>query len=245
MPGLAPVGPAEASGIGSGVDDQVGAGGGRQHACPRAQVPGVGTPARRRDSVRTWWPRSCEYRNEPAARGFPTPPVTRTVPIDGSVAPIPCGHPGTSHRRDLRAVPALLRRPVARNSEGQEVAAVRGVLSSVLGLLGDGATHVGVATDHVIESFRNDMWPGYKTGAGVDPQLLGQFGLAGGGPARHGRRGVAHGDAGGRRRPGVGRGGGRRRPGRGAGRDLHARQGPRANAWSAPGWSRWTGARGS
>jgi 5'-3' exonuclease len=63
------------------------------------------------------------------------------------------------------------------NRAGREVAAVRGVLSSVLGLLGDGATHVGVATDHVIESFRNDMWPGYKTSAGVDPLLLGQFGL--------------------------------------------------------------------
>ncbi len=63
------------------------------------------------------------------------------------------------------------------NQQGREVAAVRGVLSSVLSLLADGATHVGVATDHVIESFRNDMWPGYKTGAGVDPVLLGQFGL--------------------------------------------------------------------
>jgi 5'-3' exonuclease len=51
------------------------------------------------------------------------------------------------------------------------------VLSSVLGLMEDGATHVGVATDHVIESFRNGMWPGYKTSAGVDPMLLGQFGL--------------------------------------------------------------------
>ncbi len=63
------------------------------------------------------------------------------------------------------------------NDDGREVAAVRGVLSSVLGLLTDGATHVGVATDHVIESFRNDMWPGYKTSAGVDPSLLGQFDL--------------------------------------------------------------------
>ncbi len=63
------------------------------------------------------------------------------------------------------------------NGAGQEVAAVRGVLGSVLGLIGEGATHVGVATDHVIESFRNDMWPGYKTGAGVDPALLGQFPL--------------------------------------------------------------------
>ena len=67
--------------------------------------------------------------------------------------------------------------PPHANAAGQEVAAVRGVLSSVLALMEEGATHVGVATDHVIESFRNDMWPGYKTGAGVDPVLLGQFGL--------------------------------------------------------------------
>lgn len=60
---------------------------------------------------------------------------------------------------------------------GEEVAAVRGVVGSVLALLGEGATHVGVATDHVIESFRNDLWPGYKTSAGVDPALLGQFHL--------------------------------------------------------------------
>ena len=60
---------------------------------------------------------------------------------------------------------------------GQEVAATRGVVGSVLTLLGDGATHVGVATDHVIESFRNDLWPGYKTSAGMDPLLLGQFNL--------------------------------------------------------------------
>jgi 5'-3' exonuclease len=58
-----------------------------------------------------------------------------------------------------------------------ECAATRGVLSSVLGLLGDGATHVGVATDHVIESFRNDLYAGYKTSAGVPPELLGQFWL--------------------------------------------------------------------
>jgi 5'-3' exonuclease len=63
------------------------------------------------------------------------------------------------------------------NARGQEVAATRGVLSSVLALIEEGATHVGVATDHVIESFRNGMWPGYKTSEGVDPVLLGQFGL--------------------------------------------------------------------
>jgi 5'-3' exonuclease len=63
------------------------------------------------------------------------------------------------------------------NKAGREVSAVRGVVSSVLGMIEEGATHVGVATDHVIESFRNEMWPGYKTGAGVDPVLMGQFGL--------------------------------------------------------------------
>jgi 5'-3' exonuclease len=57
------------------------------------------------------------------------------------------------------------------------VAAVRGVLASVLGMINRGATHIGVATDHVIESFRNDLWPHYKTGAGIDPALLQQFGL--------------------------------------------------------------------
>jgi 5'-3' exonuclease len=66
--------------------------------------------------------------------------------------------------------------PPHRNPAGVEVAAVRGVVGSVLQLLGDGATHVGVATDHVIESFRNDLWPGYKTGEGVDPDLWAQAG---------------------------------------------------------------------
>jgi 5'-3' exonuclease len=63
------------------------------------------------------------------------------------------------------------------DDDGVEVDAVRGVLGSTLGLLEDGATHVGVATDHVIESFRNDLWPGYKTSAGIDPALLAQFPL--------------------------------------------------------------------
>src|SRR5271154_1703066 len=67
--------------------------------------------------------------------------------------------------------------PKVCDSKGQEVAAVRGVLASLMGMLGNGATHMGVATDHVIESFRNDLWPGYKTGAGVPPVLAAQFGL--------------------------------------------------------------------
>jgi 5'-3' exonuclease len=53
--------------------------------------------------------------------------------------------------------------------------AVVGVLQGVLKMVEDGATHVGVATDHVIESFRNAMWPGYKTGAGIEPALRAQF----------------------------------------------------------------------
>lgn len=58
---------------------------------------------------------------------------------------------------------------------GRDVAAIRGVLSSILSLLAAGASHLGVATDHVIESFRNQLWPGYKTGEGIPPALLEQF----------------------------------------------------------------------
>jgi 5'-3' exonuclease len=67
--------------------------------------------------------------------------------------------------------------PSARDAEGREVAAVRGVLASVLGMIHGGAKHVAVATDHVIESFRNDLWPEYKTGEGIEPDLLAQFHL--------------------------------------------------------------------
>ena len=67
--------------------------------------------------------------------------------------------------------------PSARDEHGREVAAVRGVLASVLGMIRDGATHIAVATDHVIESFRNELWPEYKTSAGVEPELLAQFPL--------------------------------------------------------------------
>ncbi|HXJ43622.1 MAG TPA: 5'-3' exonuclease H3TH domain-containing protein [Bryobacteraceae bacterium] len=67
--------------------------------------------------------------------------------------------------------------PSARDAQGREVAAVRGVLRSLLGLLKSEATHLAVATDHVIESFRNDLWPDYKTGEGIDPALHSQFPL--------------------------------------------------------------------
>jgi 5'-3' exonuclease len=65
--------------------------------------------------------------------------------------------------------------PEHLDPDGIDVGAARGVVGSVLGMLEGGATHVGVATDQVIESFRNDLWPGYKTGAGIDPVLLAQF----------------------------------------------------------------------
>jgi len=65
--------------------------------------------------------------------------------------------------------------PSAQDSSGREIGAVRGVLRSVLSMLEAGATHIGVATDHVVESFRNDLYPGYKTSEGVPEELLSQF----------------------------------------------------------------------
>jgi 5'-3' exonuclease len=68
-------------------------------------------------------------------------------------------------------------RPGHLDADGMEIGATRGVVQSVFAMLQDGATHLGVATDHVIESFRNDMWPCYKSSAGMDPLLLAQFDL--------------------------------------------------------------------
>jgi 5'-3' exonuclease len=65
--------------------------------------------------------------------------------------------------------------PSSTDVNGQEIGAVRGVLFSVLSMIEAGATHLGVATDHVVESFRNDLYPGYKTSEGVPPELLSQF----------------------------------------------------------------------
>src|SRR5215470_3588400 len=65
--------------------------------------------------------------------------------------------------------------PSSKDASGQEIGAVRGVLGSILTMIEGGATHLGVATDHVIESFRNDLYAGYKTGEGVPPELLAQF----------------------------------------------------------------------
>jgi 5'-3' exonuclease len=65
--------------------------------------------------------------------------------------------------------------PSATDAQGQEIGAVRGVATSILSMIESGATHIGVATDHVVESFRNDLYPGYKTSEGVQPELLSQF----------------------------------------------------------------------
>jgi 5'-3' exonuclease len=67
--------------------------------------------------------------------------------------------------------------PSATDAQGREVAAVHGVLESIRGMVRGGATHLGVATDHVIESFRNRLWSGYKTGEGIEPDLFAQFPL--------------------------------------------------------------------
>ena len=67
--------------------------------------------------------------------------------------------------------------PSARDSDGREVGAVRGVLGSLLGMMTVGTSYIGVATDQVIESFRNQLWSGYKTGEGIEPDLLAQFPL--------------------------------------------------------------------
>jgi 5'-3' exonuclease len=65
--------------------------------------------------------------------------------------------------------------PSRAGDDGKEIGAARGVILSILSMFADGATHLGVATDHVIESFRNDLWAGYKTGAGIEPTLWSQF----------------------------------------------------------------------
>ncbi len=65
--------------------------------------------------------------------------------------------------------------PPHRDAEGNDAGAIVGVLGSVLRLFEDGVTHLGVATDHVVESFRNDLWPGYKTSAGMEEGILNQF----------------------------------------------------------------------
>src|SRR5579864_1934833 len=65
--------------------------------------------------------------------------------------------------------------PSSKDASGQEIGAVRGVVASILSMIEGGVTYLGVATDHIVESFRNDLYPGYKTSEGVPPELLSQF----------------------------------------------------------------------
>ena len=81
--------------------------------------------------------------------------------------------------------------PSAKDTGGQEIGAVRGVLGSVLSMIEGGATHVGVATDHVIESFRNDLYLGYKTSEGRGSGTAVAIPNSRRGAAIHGSAGVA------------------------------------------------------
>ncbi len=117
-----------------------------------------------------------------AANGSFLDGMTGRVRGEGDVASAPAHASGAAPSADVHLVDGtyeLFRHfyalPRSQDGAGLEVGAVRGVLASMLGLLRDGATHIGVATDHVIESFRNEMWDGYKRGDGIDPELLGQF----------------------------------------------------------------------
>ena len=106
-----------------------------------------------------------------------------TLHVDGGQVagtdPAICHPRGTMVIHLIDGTYELFRHFYGRRSGGrrdeQPLGAAAGVLHTVLQMLETGATHVGVATDHVIESFRNDLWPGYKTGAGVDPALRAQF----------------------------------------------------------------------
>ena len=112
-------------------------------------------------------------------RSTPSPPSWRrpppSTPTDRRERPGLSRDEGPPRRRHLRAVPPELRARRPSEPDAGPYAATIGVLGSTLQLLADGATHVGVASDHVIESFRNDLWPGYKTSAGMPPELLAQI----------------------------------------------------------------------
>ena len=119
----------------------------------------------------------------------------------------------------------LFRYHYSPNNRDLDRGAARGVVNSMLQLVEDGATHIGVATDQVIESFRNDLWADYKDGDGIDPQLKAQFPLVEEALELGRLRRLAPDHLRGRRRAGRRRRPRRRRrPGR-PGRDLHPGQG--------------------
>ncbi len=111
-------------------------------------------------------PRNLSRRSSSNARNRRVPHCIRRFPIIAAASLTSCSLP-----RHYYALPSVL------DDQGREVAAVRGVVASLRGLVRDGATHVAVATDRIIESFRNALWPGYKDGSGLDPVLFGQFPL--------------------------------------------------------------------
>src|SRR4029077_6190775 len=128
----------------------------------RPEAPSRASPASAR------WAGRWGIRASPCIQGSPRPRYTASWRLPLEVYLVD----GTYELfRHYYAVPS------ARDADGMEVGAVRGVLTSILGLINGGATHVGVATDHVIESFRNQLWPGYKTGEGIEPDLMAQFPL--------------------------------------------------------------------
>jgi len=106
-------------------------------------------------------------------------PTRRTDPAEAPLPGAGLGAPVEVHLVDgtYELFRHFYGQPPRAAEDGTEVGATRGVVRSVLSLLANGATHVGVATDHVIESFRNRLWPGYKTGEGVDTRLRAQFDL--------------------------------------------------------------------
>ena len=116
---------------------------------------------------------------------------------------------------------------LAKEPDAGPFAATTGVLASTLQLLADGATHVAVASDHVIESFRNNLWRGYKTSAGMPPELLAQIPIVEQALEAMGVTTWAMVELRGRRRPRRGRRDRRRRRARRAGPDRHPGQGPR------------------
>jgi 5'-3' exonuclease len=114
--------------------------------------------------------------------GTPTEPASSAPRASSAPVPLPDRVPGEASGFEVHLIDGtyeLFRHffavPRRAGADGAEVGAVGGVLASVLRLLEEGATHLGVATDHVIESFRNHLWAGYKTGAGIDPVLRSQF----------------------------------------------------------------------
>ena len=197
--------------------------------CGRSTASCSRSPTRRGSRSRTWPRRSTAWPGSSSTRGpaWPTPPCPCCAIPEGDGAPsssraakrATCawarGCPRGAGVLEVGAVKvhlvdgtfelfrAYFGAPPATGPTGAPVGAVRGLVRSMLSLLGEGGvTHVAVAFDHVIESFRNRLFAGYKTGEGIDRRPPRAVPSRRGRGARPGRRGVAHGRVRGRRRPG-------------------------------------------